>query len=256
LREQALLAPGPYLVEHIGLRVVPELPLQHRLCSSRDPLDDVLELFQRGLRQAPQLDVALLALHEDRVRHEGFEFFRPPLSTSAPNVEARNIRVVANLIEGSEASLAFVGCVDCLAVHNTVLDPTRWVIRILQETTTRDGYTFLRASGGTFANNLVWYSRSGLSTHVNVGAGTDAPSFTFSNNLWFAHDDPSRSAPTLPVAETNAVTGSDPLFVSAGFTLQAESPARGKGASAFRASGDLAGRCYATPPSIGAYEVP
>ncbi len=183
-----------------------------------------------------------------------FEFFRPPLSATLPNFEARAITAVANLIEGGEAAVAFVGCVDCVAANNTIVDPTRWVVRILQETTSSDGYEFLPASGGRFANNLVWYSRAALSTHVNVGPNTDAPSFRFSRNLWYAHDEPARSAPSLTVTESGGVTGQDPRFASGGYTLQGGSPALGQGDPADVQGGDMDGVCYRTPPAIGAYE--
>jgi hypothetical protein len=187
----------------------------------------------------------------------GFEFFRPPLSTSAPNAEARRIHVIANLIEGSVAPLAFVGCVDCLATNNTILTPGNWVVRILQETVTGGGYEFLAASNGRVANNLVYYDRSAISTHVNVGANTDVASFTFQNNLWYAYDQPGNSAPSLPVAETGGVVGSDPGFVDGpggDYRLAPTSPAIGAGTTIAELLGDLDGTCYLPPPSIGAYE--
>lgn len=188
----------------------------------------------------------------------GFEFFRPPLSTSSPNFEAKNIRLVANVIRGSEAALAFVGCVDCLAAHNTIVDPTHWLFRILQETTTSGGYTFLPASNGRFLNNLVYFDRSQLSTTVNVGPNTNAPSFSFQNNLWYAHDAPSSSAPSdLPASESAAVAGVDPAFTAAAsgdFSIPKSSPASGKGSAAAGVAADKNGKCYAAPPSIGAYE--
>jgi hypothetical protein len=187
----------------------------------------------------------------------GFEFFRPPLSTSAPNAEARRIHVIANLIEGSVAPLAFVGCVDCLAANNTIVAPENWVARILQETVTSGGYEFLPSSNGRFVNNLVHYDRSAISTHVNVGGGTDAASFTFQNNLWYAYDQPGNSAPILPVTETAGVVGSDPGFVDGpggDYHLAPTSPAIGAGSTMSELLGDLDGECYLTPPSIGAYE--
>jgi hypothetical protein len=186
----------------------------------------------------------------------GLEFFRPPVSTTAPNAEARNIRAYANLIEGGLAAVAFVGCVDCVAANNTIVDPGKWVVRILQETTSSGGTTFLPASQGRFANNLVAYARAAVSTHVNVGPDTDAQSFVFSHNLWYAHDDPARSAPSLPVTETGAVVGQDPRFVSDGRALEAGSPAIGQGDGSLAPPGDFTGACYQTPPAIGAYEGP
>jgi hypothetical protein len=51
--------------------------------------------------------------------------------------------VIANVMEGSVAPLAFVGAVDSLAANNTIVNPTHWLIRILQETTTSGSYQFL-----------------------------------------------------------------------------------------------------------------
>jgi hypothetical protein len=184
----------------------------------------------------------------------GFEFFRPPLSATSPNFEARSIAAIANVIEGSQAAVAFVGCVDCVVANNTIVDPTRWVVRILQETTSSGGYEFLPASGGRFVNNLVWYARAALSTHVNVGSNTDAPSFAFSHNLWYAHDEPARSTPSLPVTEAAGLYGQDPRFASGGYVPQAGSPALGQGDPSSIQGGDFTGVCYRTPPAIGAYE--
>ncbi len=187
----------------------------------------------------------------------GFEYFRPPLSTSEPNAEARRIHVVANFIEGGFASLAFVGCVDCLAANNTIVDPGRWPFRILQETSSSGGYAFLPASEGRVVNNIVYFQASALGAHVNVGAGTDPESFTFQNNLWFAHDDPGASAPSLPVAESGGVVCQDPLFVDLGGgdpSLGGGSPAIGAGAALTELSGDRTGACFLVPPSIGAHE--
>jgi hypothetical protein len=188
----------------------------------------------------------------------GFEFFRPPLSASAPNAEARNIRAIANVIVGSAAPIAFVGCVDCLAANNTIVDPENWIIRILQETTTGGGYTFLPAQNGSFVNNLVYFDRSGISTYVNVGPDTSPATFSFSNNLWYAHDDPAESQPTnLPSAESGGIAGQDPALVNptgGDFHIPTASPAADAGTAVSGVSGDYDGACYASPPSIGAFE--
>jgi len=187
----------------------------------------------------------------------GFEFFRPPLSTNAPNVEARNIRVVANLFCGSDAPVAFVGTVDALVANNTIIEPGRWVLRILQETRSGGGYAFLPCSGNQFINNLVYLNRSQISTHVNIGANTDAGSFKFANNLWYAFDRPSQSHPTLPSAEASGVYGLNPLFVNAAdrnFSVATNSAAVRKGKNLPGVKADLQERCYADPPTIGAFE--
>jgi hypothetical protein len=154
--------------------------------------------------------------------------------------------------------VAFVGCVDCLAANNTIVDPQRWVVRILQETTSTAEYEFAPAQGGRFVNNAVYFARAELSTYVNVGAGTDAASFEFSNNLWYAHDAPSDSEPNpLPVAETAGIYGEDPEFADVeadDVGIDATSPLANAGVPLVTA--DLDGACYAEPPSIGALEVP
>jgi hypothetical protein len=190
----------------------------------------------------------------------GFEFFRPPLSMSSPNAEARDIRVLANVIVGGDASAAFVGCVDCEFAANTVVNPHNWFFRILQETVSGGGYTFLPASNGVVRSNLLYFARGDLSGEdINIGGNTDPGSFTLDSNLWYAHDNPGASAPaTPPVTETGAVIGEDPgLADPAGgdYHIGPMSPAAGRGVAVAGLAGDMDGACYGMPPSIGAYEV-
>jgi len=183
----------------------------------------------------------------------GFQYFRPPLSTSEPNAEARNIRAISNLIEGSVAPIAYVGCVGCVVAHNTILDPDNWIIRILQETVSDGTYTFEACRDGVFANNLVSFNRSALSTYVNIGPNTAPETFTFTTNLWYAWDNPSLSQPTLPVTETGGISGLDPLL-DADRRIGPSSPAAGAGTPTPWTTGDLDGVCYGAPPSLGAFE--
>ena len=187
----------------------------------------------------------------------GFSFFRPPLSATEPNAESREIRVLANLFQGSDAPVAFVGTVNSLVANNTFIDPTRWVFRILQETTSTAEYQFLPCGNNRFVNNLVYFNRGQLSTFVNVGANTDAASFDFGHNLWYAHDQPNQSRPNLPAAEADGIYGTDPLLhdpEAGDFSLPRGSPATGRGLALETARADLLERCYANPPSIGAFE--
>jgi hypothetical protein len=183
----------------------------------------------------------------------GFEFFRPPLSTTAPNAEARDLRAVANLFEGSDAAVAYVGCVGCVVAHNTIVDPQTWILRILQETTTSPPYTFEACRDGVFVDNLVSFERAALSTHLNIGPNTAPATFVFASNLWYAWDDPGQSQPSLPSAETNGLYGVDPEL-GPGYRIAPGSPAAGSGQTTPWSWGDLDGFCFADPPSRGAFE--
>ncbi len=187
----------------------------------------------------------------------GYEYFRPPLSTDQPNFEARDIRVIANLIEGSETPFAFVGAVDSLAANNTIINPENWLLRILQETVSDGTYEFLPSGDNAVINNLFYFARGDLSTYVNIGPNTAPETFTFSNNLWYAHDDPGQSQPSLPVGETDSVVGEDPLFhnpAAGDYHLQSGSPAIARGISLAGVVEDYDGFAYSAPPSIGAFE--
>ncbi len=185
----------------------------------------------------------------------GFAYFRPPLSTTVPNAEARNLLVVSNLFEGSDAAVAFVGCAGCVVANNTIVDPQSWILRILQETVTTPPYVFEPCRDGVFVNNVVVFDRSALSTYLNIGPNTAPDTFTFSGNLWYAWDDPAQSQPNLPVAETDGIYGLDPLL-GPGYSIPSSSPAAGTGLATPWTWGDLDGACYRSPPSRGAVEAP
>jgi len=187
----------------------------------------------------------------------GFEFFRPPLVAGQVHFEASAIRVVANLFEGADTPVAFVGCTDSMVAHNTIVNPTRWLFRILQETVSSGGFEFGACGDSQFLNNLVYFQRGALNTYVNIGPNTAPGSFRFAHNLWYAHDQPAQSRPNLPAAETGGRSGQDPLLrgVATGdFDLLEGSPAIGAGSGAAAVSADYRHACYAALPSIGAFE--
>jgi hypothetical protein len=184
----------------------------------------------------------------------GFQYFRPPLSTTAVNAEAWDLVVVANVFEGSWAALAYVGCVGCVVANNTIVDPDNWILRILQETVSAPPYAFEACRDGVFVNNIVVFDRSSLSTYLNIGPNTAPETFTFASNLWYAWDNPAQSQPTLPVVETNGIYGEDPQL-GTGYRIGPGSPAAGSGESTAWTWGDHGGACFADPPSRGAFEV-
>ena len=185
----------------------------------------------------------------------GFAFFRPPLSTTVANAEARRIEAIGNLIVGGDTPFAFVGCVDCVAAHNTVVNPATWLMRILQETTSGGGFPFEPAANGQVVNNLFYFEDGDISTHVNIGPNTSPETFDFAHNLWFAWDAPGASAPTLPSAEAGGIYGQNPQL-TADWQIPGTSPAAGAGTAQAWLTGDRFGRCYGSPPSLGAHEAP
>jgi hypothetical protein len=180
----------------------------------------------------------------------GLAFFRPQ---DAP-FEAADIEVYSNIIIGSWAPIAYVGCVRTNVVNNTIYTPQNWIIRILQESV--DVNRFLPCGDNSFVNNIIYYTNS-LSRHVNIGPNTAPETFNFSNNLWYNQSNPAASVPVLPVAETNQIAGEDPLFIDPNFgdfALQAGSPAIGTGLQNAGPLFDFFNNLFNSDPSRGAIE--
>lgn len=157
----------------------------------------------------------------------GLEYFRP----APQGYEAARIEVAGNRFIGGQSAIAFVTARDAHVHHNTIHRPSRWVLRILQETSSPD---FMPCAGGVFEYNLVVHDSS-LRTTVNIGAGTDPESFIFRHNAWFGEGVPSE--PSLPVAETNPLVGVDPMLLGEGtpqLRIGSDDPRfKGIGADAF-----------------------
>jgi hypothetical protein len=153
----------------------------------------------------------------------GIDFFRPPDATA----EARDITIEQNVIRGSDAAVAFVGVDGTVFRRNTVIAPTRWVFRILQET--RDA-RFAKCRNVRFERNLIVYPRT-LRAIVNIGPDTLPQTFVFEGNWWWCSDGPT-AVPDLPTRETNAVVGEDPQLPEdpAAFPKPANRSAREVGA--------------------------
>ncbi len=179
----------------------------------------------------------------------GLAFFRPIDAT----YEAAELKVYANVFVGSQAPIAFVGCIDSEVINNTFYLPTKWVMRILQETV--DLTRFAPCGRNAFKNNIIFHD-SQVATDCNLGPNTDPASFTFANNLWFHSQNATWNGPVLPSTESNRVLG-NPLFTNAlidDFSLQTNSPAIGKGSAVSDPLIDFLGVTYALPRSIGALE--
>ena len=180
----------------------------------------------------------------------GLQFFRP---LDAP-YEAAELKVYSNVFIGSDAPVAFVGTINTEVVNNTFYLPTKWVLRILQETV--DTERFPPCGYNTFRNNIIYIDNL-VSVECNIGPNTAPETFTFSNNLWFHSENSNWAGPDLPVEDTDNIMSEDPLFEDASsedFSLMEGSPAIGAGYDVTDPSFDYDYVHYLLPRSIGAFE--
>ncbi len=133
----------------------------------------------------------------------GLEFFRPKNAKH----EAKQVVATKNTIEGGLCAVAFVGVDGATFAENTILYPTKWIFRILQETTNED---FIPCRNGQIRGNKIVFRRNQIQIECNVGSGTEAVSFRFQGNHWFAEDRPAQSQPKLPTEEIDGRYGTDP----------------------------------------------
>ena len=177
----------------------------------------------------------------------GLSFFRPQNATA----EAERIQVIANVIQGSEAAVAFVGSRNVEVSNNTILFPRKWILRILQETV--DTTRFLPCGDNRFYNNLVIIDQN-VSVDVNIGPNTAPETFTFENNLWWKTSNPSWNGPSLPGQVLGSIIA-DPLIIQNSlYQISSPSPAIAQGIPYSLTVLDIEGQAYKDPPSIGAFE--
>jgi hypothetical protein len=135
----------------------------------------------------------------------GLPYFRPALVAGGEHAEARDIRVEGNTFVGAMTPVAFVGVDGAIVRFNTIERPGRWALRILQENKTPG---FVASRRGQFTDNVIIFESARWSEGgVNTSGGTAPETFTFARNWWYCIDQPERSRPKLPVAETDGVYG-------------------------------------------------
>lgn len=174
------------------------------------------------------------------------QYFRP----SGASTEASNIFVYANIFEGAQAALAFVGAVNCMAINNTIITPASWAVRILQENTEPG---ILQCSNNTIRNNIFVLTNTDKPA-FNIGGNTKPETFTCSNNLWYKQGNSSWPGPNTPVAEPGVIINLDPLLDIATRRPAKNSPAIGKGFVVSEPVKDYYNVDYKNPPTIGAAE--
>jgi hypothetical protein len=204
-------------------------------------------------------------VQQNRIRDAGSEairlggttpatWFRPPLSTTAANAEARRVRVFNNVSTGDTyAPFAWFGCVDCLVAHNFTQGEPVVLLRIMQRSAPPSGYTFEPTKDGRVINNTFTWNDGMLVSHVEVGFDVQATSFSFANNNWFAVDVPSLSTPALPVAETGSLIGIGTAYLPDAQHQLCGGPEVGAALPLPEITGTIEGTCRAEgdAPTIG-----
>jgi hypothetical protein len=132
----------------------------------------------------------------------GLDYFRPVDA----NYEAKDLTIEDCVFVGGQAAVAFVGVDGAVFRHNTIREPQKWVLRILQETREE---RFVRCRNVMFERNLIVYQRANVGEVANIGPDTQPETFTFKENWWWCADAPS-VRPELPSAERGGVYGRDP----------------------------------------------
>ena len=140
----------------------------------------------------------------------GLPYFRP----RDAKYEAKDVTVEDCTIIGGMAAVAFVGVDGALVKHNTIYLPTRWPLRILQETV---GDRFVPSRNGRFEKNVVVFQADAVRQMVNIGPNTAPETFTFAGNQWHCLDRPEQTKRIveLPSAEKGGIYDKAPGFKDA-----------------------------------------
>ena len=208
----------------------------------------------------------------------GREFFRPPLTDDRTTYEAQNIRAYSNIIIGGRAPLQMISSRGCYFVNNTVIHPSHWIFRILNN----DSEDQLKLANfgnphdNVIANNIFYYfSPSG--EHLNVSANVkpeDRKSIIISNNIFYNVTNPGRVPPNFnefgvsenhfvdpqfndpanPPLTEERLRAINPSAMRTKFMLKEGSPAAGVGRDYPFAKEDHNSVPFANPRSLGALE--
>ena len=176
--------------------------------------------------------------------YTGFTAFRyhpdvkKEIENGEPIYEATNIRVYSNLIIDPVVAVAFVTAKDCYFVNNTVINPKKYLLRILHEDPIPEDLTQPHVNGynsyNTVSNNIFYYGS--LTQSINHNGASDfgfsmlkPETFTVENNLYFSTTNQVRDETFNFVHQKNAVLQKNPLFSDGDYSLKENSPAVGAG---------------------------
>jgi len=111
---------------------------------------------------------------------------------------------MGNTYHLGEAAVSFESSTNCTFAYNTVVDPEKWVMRILQG----GGY---QTASNHLNRNLVEYGpflpAGGIQ---NISANTRPETFTYEANYWYKWDNPAASIPSLVGVQIDPAGGVDP----------------------------------------------
>ncbi len=143
--------------------------------------------------------------------------------------EARDMTAMGNVFVNGQAAVSFESATNCDFAYNTVVNPEKWVMRILQGGGKQTAYN-------SFRRNLVVYgpfqSYGGVQ---NISGGTRPETFTYEANYWYNNVNPSASIPSLVGGETDPAGGVDPQLDADYRPLYAGAEAYGAHAPAMEA---------------------
>lgn len=176
----------------------------------------------------------------------GLAFFRP----QDANYEASNLMVYSNIFVGGETPCAFVGSEGVEVFNNSIINPTKWIFRILQETVDED--RFIECGDNSLINNLFYVNSNISFTPVNIGSNTRPETFDISDNLFYNTDNQNWK-PNLIDINSNYLN-INPMINQDYTSLDTSSSLVSKGQYLENPKYDFNSKAFLNPRSIGAIE--